>query len=138
MKGQSNDERDYQASQSRDCPHCGGNGLATVYRPEYQGRAVEQLQVVRGGGEVEIEAVVVRTVAHCCCPLGQWMRSNVGDDARRRIPDVITILAGRSLWDLRDPTEADWLGRVRTWEEMRRMIGRGEGVVVRTKNGVPV
>lgn len=82
---------------SRDCPFCDGQGMATVYAPGYNSHAV--------GVARNYQRHVLRTMAFCRCALGQYMRAMAKDDVRRRTPEVEEIAQGRSQWLLDDPTE---------------------------------
>jgi hypothetical protein len=82
---------------SRDCPFCHGEGMATVYAPGYSSHAI--------GVAGNYQRHVLRTMATCRCALGQYMRAAMKDDVRRRTPDVEQIAQGRSEWLLDDPTE---------------------------------
>ena|SRR5271166_2746758 len=89
-------ERDEAQRLSRDCPHCEGHGIVTVYLPEYDGSAIG----VRPDGE----RFVTRVAAHCGCRFGVWIRSHNTPEIQRRMPFVADILDGRSRWQLSDPT----------------------------------
>lgn len=87
---------------SKNCEICRGDGMATVYAPSY------------GCGDKPASALrrdnlgrpcVVRTVAHCLCPLGRYLRATTKEDVLRRMPDVVNINEGYSQWSLIDPTE---------------------------------
>lgn len=82
---------------SKDCPHCGGKGLTTVFAPSYKGDAIATL--------ASGERYVARLAATCQCPLGIFIRKNWPEDVRRWTPSVIDILENRSRWLLVDPTE---------------------------------
>jgi len=82
---------------SKDCEDCLGEGMATVYAQSYDGSALRRDDLGNG--------FVARTMAHCRCPLGRLIRASSPEDVRRRTPDVIEILEGRSLWLPVDPTE---------------------------------
>jgi len=84
--------------ESLNCPHCHGEGLATVYAPGYLG---DPIAWTKGGIRY-----AARVAAHCCCPVGVFTRDHTDSDACCRIPRVEDILAGRSRWLLADPTES--------------------------------
>ncbi len=65
-------ERQGASDASRDCPHCGGEGMAMVDHPPG------------------------RVAAHCVCPMGRWMRGRTAQDMIRRIPDFADHLRDRS------------------------------------------
>jgi len=82
---------------SKDCRICGGEGMATVYAPGYDGSALRRDNLGR--------LFVARTMAHCSCPLGRHIRASSKEDVVRRTPDVMDISEGYSSWSLIDPTE---------------------------------
>ncbi len=90
-------EHDLVAMESRDCPFCGGCGMASVYAPQHDGTGL-----YRRGDETPFPTVVG---AHCCCSLGRWMRDRNKQDIRQRVPSVQDVLDGKSRWTLEDPTE---------------------------------
>jgi len=90
-------EHDLAALGSRDCPHCGGNGMVSVYAPQHNGTGL-----CRQFDETPFVTVVG---AHCRCSLGRWTRERNKQDILQRVPWVQDILDGRSRWMLEDPTE---------------------------------
>jgi hypothetical protein len=89
---------DIATADSRDCAFCCGQGITTVYAPGYNGNAI-----MRDSNDQPYSA---RTVAHCFCPLGRFIRAKAPEDVRRRTPEVDMVAQGRSLWSLVDPTES--------------------------------
>jgi hypothetical protein len=82
---------------SKDCRICGGEGMATVYAPGYDGSALRRDNLGR--------PFVARTMAHCSCPLGRHIRASWKEDLIRRTPDVVDIMDIRQRWSLIDPTK---------------------------------
>lgn len=105
-------DREAAAFESRNCQHCDGNGLVSVYHPEYQGNLSpvnhRASRIMDEDGEVRVvqEPFVAIVAAHCCCTLGRWMRERVEEHIQRRVPRVEDILAGRSKWLLKPHWEA--------------------------------
>lgn len=83
-------------AESQDCRDCGGDGLVRVYASGYTGSPIGQLEDGR--------IYVARTMAHCRCPLGRFIRASWPEDMVRRTPDLIDILNGLSPWSVDDPT----------------------------------
>ncbi len=99
-------DRETATAASRDCPHCGGHGLVTLYDRRYDGRRVAELPcVVRG--EVVKRPFPMTVMGHCGCPLGRWMRGEVDTDVRARVPDLEAVLSGGTRWVLEDPTRGE-------------------------------
>jgi hypothetical protein len=78
--GSAASDRESARSESKGCPHCGGEGLATVYHPA-------------PSRELRVPATVA---AHCSCPHGRFMRRKVGqgeggEGLLRRIPDLANL-----------------------------------------------
>lgn len=91
-------------ARSRGCPYCSGSGQAVVFRRRYDGRRVQDLEVVHRG-EVVTRPMPMAVAAHCICPMGEWMRSKIRDlDILSRVPDLSDVLAGRLRWLAEDPT----------------------------------
>ncbi len=65
-------ERAAAQDASRDCRHCGGEGLVIV------------------------DGARSTVAAHCVCPMGRWMRGRTPQDLIRRIPDYADYLKDRS------------------------------------------
>jgi hypothetical protein len=84
-------------AESRNCPVCSGAGMATVYAPGYDGAPFLR--------DRDGRPYVARTMAHCQCPLGRYLRASSPEDVVRRTPDVTMINEGYSTWSLVDPTE---------------------------------
>ncbi len=82
---------------SRDCEDCQGDGMVRVYAPGYDGSCA--LRRDNAG-----RPFVARTMAHCRCPLGRFIRASWPEDMVRRTPDLIDILNGHSPWLEVDPT----------------------------------
>lgn len=102
------DDADAAKAASRACPHCGGSGLATVYRRSPRGQGAPSCSSC---GEVlpadhlacpqcvpGARRVPPSVAAHCVCPYGRWMRARLAkDDALSRImPDLGDVLSSRS------------------------------------------
>ena len=68
-------EHDLVAMESRECPFCGGCGMAPVYAPQHDGTGL-----YRRGDETPFPTVVG---AHCCCSLGRWMRDRNKHEIRQ-------------------------------------------------------
>jgi hypothetical protein len=96
---------------SKDCDDCRGDGMVMVYASGYTGSPVGELEDGR--------RYVARTMAHCRCPMGRFLRASWPEDLRRRTPDLIDVLNGRSLWSENDPTAelVDDPGRTVTKED---------------------
>lgn len=77
---------------SRDCDDCHGDGMVVVYDDS-------QIRRDKLG-----RPFVNRVVANCRCPMGRFLRASWPEDLRRRTPDLIDVLNGRSLWSENDPT----------------------------------
>ena len=99
----SSDERDAARSASRGCEHCGAEGLATIFHPDYRGYVIEEREAIGRDGEIRPRPMAMRVAAHCTCPMGVWMRANTEAETRRRIPDLAGVLEGRSRWVAADP-----------------------------------
>jgi hypothetical protein len=82
---------------SKDCEFCHGQGVATVYASGYN-----RSPLLR---DHDGRPYVARTMAHCHCPLGRFLRMASKEDVRRATPEVANILDGYSTWSLDDPTE---------------------------------
>ena len=82
---------------SKDCRICGGEGMATVYAPGYDGSVLRRDNLGR--------PFVARAMAYCLCPLGRHLRASSSEDVIRRTLDVVNIREGFSDWSLVDPTE---------------------------------
>jgi hypothetical protein len=70
---------------SRDCEHCGSEGLATAYHP----------------WPSDEHRVAATAAATCICPHGRWIRKNWSEsdpDMLRRIPDFDHVLNGGSAY----------------------------------------
>ncbi len=81
-------ERSAAQDASRDCVHCGGQGLVLIER--------------NPPGTV---------AAHCVCPMGRWLRGRTQQDMIRRIPDYGDSLADRidqAAVALREMSELGW------------------------------
>jgi hypothetical protein len=79
---------------SRDCEHCGGEGLATVFHPRPSWALANRRPV--------------QVAATCVCPLGRWIKRRHAQDSPvlcGRIPDLADVLDGRSLWRAEIPAE---------------------------------
>ncbi len=118
---------------SRDCPICCGQGMSTVYAPDYDGSALRRDSSGR--------PYIARTMAHCRCPLGRYLRASSGNDVVRRTPDVMSIGEGYSTWSLIDPIEepVDDPGRPVTGDDFdafRRMLANRPMVKV-VDDGLP-
>ena len=92
---------------SRDCDDCHGDGMVMVY----DGSQIRRDKLDR--------PFVDRVIAHCCCPLGRFVRASWPEDLRRRTPDLIDVLDRRSRWSAVDPTaeRVDNPGRTVTKED---------------------
>lgn len=104
-------DRESAERESKDCPYCGGHGMATIFHSCYTGDPVI---------EVDGRRIAGRAAAHCVCKLGEWMRSKVDAETRKRIPALVDCLEGRSVYQADDPTidrEADWFEPI-GWREM--------------------
>jgi hypothetical protein len=97
------DDRAEAERLSRDCPHCSGGGYVTVYDHKYDGHRA-MLRDAMAGGQVRKLNFAMVVSAHCTCAMGRRMRSKVGDEDRKRIPDLADVLAGRGRWQVEDPT----------------------------------
>jgi hypothetical protein len=70
---------------SRDCPHCGGEGLATAYHPWPSAE----------------HRVAPTSAAYCICPHGRYIKhvhSEHNPELLRRIPDFDHVLNGGSVY----------------------------------------
>lgn len=90
--------RDAAVAASRNCPHCGGGGLATVYRPARQ--TCPDIPDERWA------RIPAQIAAWCVCSMGHWvktcqLRSEPGlEQGMRHLADV---LAGNLRWRLEPP-----------------------------------
>lgn len=114
--------REESERQSRHCNICEGRGLATLYREGYRGHEAEVIEHPERGHQ----QVVMRIMAHCICPLGEWMRARTDDEMRHVIPDLKVIGEGQYPWSLEDPSlnAMERVHSVRDWRQMLRGIGR--------------
>ena len=87
---------DIARANSKDCEYCNGEGMVTVYAPNYDG---SPFAITASGIKY-----ASRVVAHCLCPLGKFIRAATKEDVRRRIPEVSSIVDRESRWLLKDPT----------------------------------
>ena len=74
--------RESALSASRNCPHCGGGGLAPVVNRDPANKPPH-------------------CGSHCVCPMGRWMRTQLAQkypEDIRRIPDFQECLSGQSMW----------------------------------------
>ena len=95
-------DRDAAFEASRGCQHCGGSGMATLFRRGYEGSAVK----VWHDHDGRERRTPMRVAAHCSCPMGRWARSKTRDlDTLSRVPDLCLILAGSRQWLASDPAE---------------------------------
>jgi hypothetical protein len=73
--------REVIRDESRNCPHCGGEGLATAW-----------------AAKPDVARKIPETVAaYCCCPSGRWVKRTHADkspEMLRRIPDFGEVLDG--------------------------------------------
>jgi hypothetical protein len=87
---------------SRDCPHCSGVGLETIYHPRFDGsRTFTDKRP--DGSTIERAAIVA---AYCVCPIGDWMRYNqekTCPEVFRRMPELHDVLTRRIGWLAKDP-----------------------------------
>lgn len=86
------------------CEICGKSGLVTVYHRFYEGSQVVIWEHTDKFGQVHSIKSAGTVSAHCSCGLGQWMRSQTKEELRARIPDLLDVLAGRTNYQLDDPT----------------------------------
>lgn len=87
--------REAARSASRDCPHCGGEGLALVWHrhPSPERR------------------IAPTASATCICSHGKWIRKVWADtdpQMLRRIPDLAVVLRGESVFVADDPAGISW------------------------------
>ncbi len=94
---------------SRDCEHCGGEGIVSVYHRRYRGSSINRS---RETGHL----YAATTAAHCRCPLGKFIRDRCPQELAQRIPWVEAILQGRSDWVLdipkRDEFPCNWIDEI--------------------------
>lgn len=93
-------DRETAERDSRGCAHCDGGGLATVYHPLHDSSPTRTVE----GDDGRSYTIPTRVMAHCTCPMGQWMRSKTGGDVLRRIPDFADVQSGKSRLLTFDPT----------------------------------
>jgi hypothetical protein len=73
-------------AESKDCPHCSGEGMVTVYHPRPD----------------PARRILPTTCADCVCPRGRAMRGSRKPAELARIVDLEDVLAGGVDW-LPDP-----------------------------------
>lgn len=89
----------------RQCEHCGGAGLVTVYHRFYEGSQLVSWEHADARGEVHTIRSAGTVAAHCVCPKGVWMRDNTEDRIRERIPTLADVMANRTNYRATDPTD---------------------------------
>ncbi len=85
-------DREKAVQESRNCKHCGGDGLVPVYHRNYEGFLIMA---------EEFPGIVA---AHCECRYGHWIRSNCPFALKARYPALGDVLAGGTEWLIDDPT----------------------------------
>ncbi len=116
-------KREEAAQASRSCPHCLGQGLATVFDPDYDGSATVWKTLSDGSRREQAG----RVPAYCICLLGRFIEANHRkncSDVHKRVPDFADILGRSSYWLERDPTQRELTnGEVETLPaEFRRLL----------------
>ena len=96
--------RDEAREQSYGCRFCSGEGACEVFDRRYAGSRVVEVDAVVRGEIKRIRASMV-VVAHCICPMGQWVRAKTSREMLARIPDLADVLDGNSRWLAEDPSE---------------------------------
>ena len=86
------------------CDFCNSSGLVTVYHRFYEGSQLVTWEHTGRDGEVKMIRSAGTVSAHCSCGLGQWMRGKTAAELLPRIPDLADVLAGRTNYQLDDPT----------------------------------
>ena len=92
--------------ESKDCKPCRGYGLVTVYARGYPGPPM----IERDDGTRQVATrkdgrhYVARTMAHCRCAFGRFLRATWPEDLVERTPDIVEVLNGSSYWSAKDPT----------------------------------
>lgn len=93
---------------SSNCTFCGGDGLAMIYNPQYDG---DVIKADVSDLSRPPKRTVMRTVGYCICPAGrkiQALHQSKSSDVYARIPDVHDVAAGRfAEWQIDDPSERD-------------------------------
>ncbi len=106
---QAREAHDLARMESRDCKHCAGQGMVTVYHRRYRGSPINRSR------ETE-DLYAATTAAHCLCPLGKFIRDRCPPEVAKRIPWVEAILQGRSDWLLdtpaRDEFPCNWIDEI--------------------------
>jgi hypothetical protein len=97
------DPRKQAMLQSRNCRHCSGGGMKTVYHREYRSNPVTDIVGDRG----ECIQIAGAVGAHCVCPYGRWMREKTEPELLARIPDLQAVFNGDSDFLEVDPTLPD-------------------------------
>lgn len=69
-------------AESKGCPHCSGIGQVAVYHPK------------PNPANRDPESIT----ADCICPRGRLIRAGRDAAMVKRVPDLVDVLAGRSLW----------------------------------------
>ncbi len=124
-------ERSSAEQASRGCRHCGGQGLATVYDPNYDGAAI--ITTVYPDGSHRKRPG--RVMAYCICLLGRWIENNHrqhAGDVHKRTPDFAEIYGRSSYWLENDPTERDL-----TSDEAAALPENWRNMVIRRANATP-
>lgn len=109
--------RDAALLASKDCPHCGGCGLAVAYHPWPDAA----------------KAIAPTTAAHCVCAYGRWIRrthQEKNPELLRRIPDFGRVLDGATVYLPENPAfaglveEGSESGPLRPSEMIGRLLKR--------------
>lgn len=88
---------------SRHCPHCDGEGLATVFDPEYDSSATIDYSLADG----TVRTRLARTTAYCECNLGRKIMTIHQCDCKdvyARTKDFCDIKGKPSYWLEFDPS----------------------------------
>ncbi len=88
---------------SFNCGMCCGQGLAPIYRTDYQGSSVE----IETDSDGKLKQVALRLHAYCLCPAGRKiMILHESRGAKKLLlPDIHDVIAGNHRgWVVDDPT----------------------------------
>jgi hypothetical protein len=88
----------------RDCEHCEGHGLVTIFHERYTGQPTVTLKLHRGGSRT----FPLVTAVPCVCALGSWIKDaqDTGEATAERYRgiDLQHVIEGTVPWTMRDPT----------------------------------
>ncbi len=114
----------------RDCEHCHGEGLVTIFHEKYDGSP--SVRIKRPDDTVRHYAM--RAAVPCVCPLGTFIRDSQtqGEATTVRQLSLQDVIEGRIPWTMTDPTLPPIDdGEVPDWQRYRRELAEMKGSAVK-------